>query len=780
MTSVVIVGAGVGGLTLAARLAHAGYRVTVVEKNAEPGGRVSRIVKDGFHFDMGPTILLMPDVYVSFFRDLGRDIAHYVQLEAMRTNYRVYFPDGSTLDVTPDQARMEAGLEAIEPGSAKGFRAFMATSGERYWTSRKAFVERRYDHVFQFLNPSMALTALRIGALGRLYSDVSRHFRDERLRQTFSFQSMYLGTSPTESPATFSLLPWTELFEGILFPKGGIYALIQAFQRVGTELGVQWRFSAPVAKVDDAGVTLASGERIDADLVVVNADLAGAVGTLVDDPRRYDRAKYTSSAVMFYIGLDRQLPGFEHHSVFFGEEYLESFDALFRRGELPGDPAFYTALPNRSDPSLAPPGGDALYVLVPAPSLPADGEARDLGVAALRERVLDRIGARAGFDLRPHIVTETVFTPKDWRDTFGLARGACFGLAHDVLRVGALRPAPKAPGHDNVYYVGASTRPGTGVPLVMIGARLVADQIREEHPLVRPDWEGVARVTETHARTFSLAARFLPGETRRAAQAVYAWFRRMDDAVDEPDGESIDALEAAIDRMERGGPAPDGGAAAMAVVMAQHGIPWDHVRTLLRGMRDDQGTVRLRDWSQLYTYAYRVAGVVGLVMARLFGARSREADDHAVSLGVGMQLANILRDVGEDLGRDRVYLPRAELHRYGIDEAELFGGRLAPADGPVDPRWRAFMESQVARARRYFADGLAGVPYLKPFLARWCVAVMGLVYGDILTAIEADGYRVFDRRARVGTWRKLGLVAQAFGVALGRRPERSAEAQAAK
>lgn len=765
MKRVVVVGAGVGGLTVAARLAHAGYAVTVVEKNAEAGGRASRLVKDGFHFDMGPTILLMPDVYADFFRDLGLELRDYVQLEPLTTNYRVYWPDGTRLDMTPDAPRMEAGLEAIEPGATAGFRRFMAKSGERYWTSRRAFVERRYDHLYQFLNPAMLWKAAKIGAFNLLYRDVSSHFRDDRLRQVFSFQSMYLGTSPTEAPAAFSLLPWTELSEGILFPKGGVYGLIAGMKRAAEAQGVRFRFGVTVHKVDDGGVTLADGERVEADVVVVNADLAGAAGRLVDEPRRFHRARFTSSGVMFYLGLDRQLPDFQHHSVFFGEGYLDAFEAIFRRGELPADPAFYTCLPNRSDPSLAPPGCDALYVLVPAPALPAEGEGRDLGIDALRERVLDRIGRVAGFDLRPHIVTETRFTPKDWRDTFALERGACFGLAHDVFRVAALRPAPKAPGHANVYYVGASTRPGTGVPLVMIGAKLVAAQILEEHPLVVPDWEGAAALTEKHARTFSLAARLLPAKTRRAAQALYAWLRRMDDAVDEPSGESIEALARAIDDMEAGRPAPDGIAAATALTMKEHGIPWSHVRTLLRGMRDDVGPVRIADWSGLYTYCYRVAGVVGLMMGRVFGATERAADDHAVSLGVGMQLANILRDVGEDLGRDRVYLAADELARHGLSEADL-RGRIRPDD----PRWQAFMREQVARARAYFEDGLAGVPYLRPFLARWCVAVMGLVYGDLLTAIEDSGYAVFDRRARVPALRKAWLVARAFRLALSTRP----------
>jgi len=760
----VIVGAGVGGLTLAADLAHRGYSVTVIEQNAEPGGRASRLVRDGFHFDMGPTILLMPDVYRRFFEGLGRRLEDYVDLRKMETNYRVFFPDGSEIDVTPDRARMEAQLEAMEPGSAEGFRRFFDVSGERYHVSRSEFVERRYDHIFQFLNPSSAWTALKLGAHRTLYGDISGHFKDDRLRQAFSFQSMYLGTSPTEAPATFSLLPYTELAEGILFPKGGVYALIQAFERVCIEEGVRFRYGTKVDRVIGkpvaTGVRLADGEVVEADLVVVNADLAGAVGTLVDEPRRYPRARYTSSAVMFHIGLNRQLPGFEHHTVFFGKGYLECFDAIFGRGELPEDPAFYVSLPNRSDPDLAPPGGDAMYVLVPAPTLRPDGSAPPIDLAKLREQVLDRVSERAGFDVRPHIVCETPFTPTDWASRFALARGACFGLAHDVLRVAALRPAPRSPAHENVYYVGASTRPGTGVPLVMIGARLVAEQIAEENPVVTPDWEGCAQVTEKHARSFSLAAPLLPVETRRAAQAVYAFFRRIDDAVDEADGRDLPALEAAIDAMEAGRPGPDGQAEAMGLTIRRYGIRWAWVRALLRGVQGDQGTVRVRDWSELYVYCWRVAGVVGLVMARLLGARDSTASDHAVSLGVGMQLTNILRDVGEDLGRGRVYLPSDELARFGLTPEEL-GPALA-----TDPRWVRFMEAQVARACAWFEHGLAGVGYLRPFSARWCAAAMGLVYGDILTAVEASGYQVFDRRNRVGTLRKLWLVVKAFGLAV--------------
>lgn len=769
---VLVVGAGVGGLTSAALLAHAGYRVTVVEKNHEAGGRASRLVKDGFHFDMGPTILLMPDVYDRFFAALGRRTADYVKLRRMETNYRVFFADGEQLDVTPDTPAMHAGLERIEKGAAAQFDAFMAKSGERYHRSRREFVERRYDHLFQFINPASVKTALELGALGKLYKDVSGHFRDERLRATFSFQSMYLGTSPTDSPATFSLLPYTELAEGILFPEGGIYALIQAFERVGREEGVEFRYDTAVEKVLEGpdrratGVRLAGGEVIEADLVLVNADLAAAAGTLVDEPRRFERAKFTSSGVMFYIGLDRKLPGFEHHNVFFGEKYLPTFDELFRDGRMPSDPAFYVALPNRSDPALAPPGGEAMYVLIPCPSLPADGSTPDPELARLREQVLDRVSERAGFDVRAHIVTETPFTPTDWKERFALARGSCFGLAHDMFRVAALRPAPKSPVHPNVYYVGASTRPGTGVPLVMIGAELVTQQIAEEHPVVAPDWEGCAEVTREHAKTFSFAARFLPGEVRRAAQAIYAFFRRIDDVVDEGGPETLPELVAAMDRMAAGGPAPDGKAAAMAEIMRRYRIDWGHVRSLVRGVSGDQGRVRLRSWPALYAYCYRVAGVVGLVMAPILGARLAAATGPAVQLGVAMQLTNILRDVGEDLDRDRVYLPLDELADHGLGADALFARELAPAEGPVDPRWAGFMQGQIARARAYFRHGYAGLGHLRPFSARLTAAVMGVLYEDILTSIEQSGYRVFDRRNRVSTLRKLALLPKALGLAL--------------
>jgi phytoene desaturase len=304
---------------------------------------------------------------------------------------------------------------------------------------------------------------------------------------------MYLGISPLDAPAIYALLPYTELVEGIWYPQGGIYRLIEAMRRIAEEIGVEIRTSTEVTGLrfignQVTGVRLAGGETIDADIVVANADLPGAYHRFVPEHLRPDfpdsrlrRLRFTASAYMLYLGVDRVYDHLQHHNVFFSGDFRANFDAIFRTLLLPADPSLYIAAPSRTDPSVAPPGHDALMVLVPVPHLARDGVDWDLEEPALRERLYDQLERLGLTDLRRHIRVERHVTPVDWRDTYGLTAGAAFGLAHDFMQVGYLRPGNRAKKVPNLYFVGASTVPGTGVPMVIIGSRLVTERILNEH-----------------------------------------------------------------------------------------------------------------------------------------------------------------------------------------------------------------------------------------------------------------------------------------------------------
>lgn len=485
--SAVVIGAGVGGLAAAARLAHAGLDVQVVEQTSAPGGRCAQLHADGYTFDMGPTILLMPEVVERTFQALGRKMSAYLRLQRCEPNYTIRFRDGSRLTLTSELTRMGEELERIEPGSFGRFLRFLALGRVQYRTSLDRFVTRNFDHLGQFLTPASVAGIFRARAHRRLYSVASEFFRDERLRAAVTFQTMYLGISPYESPAVYGLLAFSELGVGIWFPEGGLYALPRALERLAREVGVRIAYRTRVKRITfegqrARGVLLDDGTHLAADLVLCNADLPWAYRNLIDPGvtrlRRAGRLRFTSGGYMLYLGLDRQVPELGHHNVFLGSDYRGSFEDIFRRFRVPADPSFYVAVASRTDPSLAPAGRDGLYVLVPVPRQHPSLEWATVG-PTVRARVFARLRAE-GLDLERHVVTEHVFTPDDWAARFSLEHGSAFGLSHHFFQVGPFRPSNQDPKVRNLFFVGASTQPGTGLPTVMLSAELVVERMRRE------------------------------------------------------------------------------------------------------------------------------------------------------------------------------------------------------------------------------------------------------------------------------------------------------------
>lgn len=490
-TRIIVVGAGVGGLCAAVRLAHAGYQVEVVEKADGPGGRCGRLSSNGFSFDTGPTLLLMPEVLEETFAAVGRKLSDYLALRRCDPNYRLHFRDGSDVTFTTELTQMANELERIEPGAFRRYLEFLALGREQYKVSLERFVGRNFDSVLQMFTPGNLREVLRIKAHKKMYAEVWRFFGDDRLRAAMTFQTMYLGISPFEAPAVYGLLPFTELAVGIWFPQGGLYAVPLALEKLGRELGVRFHFGANVSSIDveagqARGVTLKDGTRLAADAVVCNADLPWAYKNLIDPQvsqlPRAEKLKYTSSAFMMYWGTRKKYPGLLHHNVVFGGDYRGAFRDIFERLVVPEDPAFYINAPAHSDPSMAPEGKDSLYVLVPVPNREAN---IDWGIEGprVREKVLSRLAELGHADLRENIEFERHLTPDDYEFTLNLERGSAFGLSHNFFQVGPFRPGNVDPNVSNLFFVGASTQPGTGLPMVMLSAKLVTERVLDGVPL---------------------------------------------------------------------------------------------------------------------------------------------------------------------------------------------------------------------------------------------------------------------------------------------------------
>ncbi len=489
--SVVVIGAGIGGLAAAARLARSGFDVRVVEKEPGPGGRCGRLVKDGFTWDIGPTILLLPEVLREHFSACGARLEDKLALSQCDPNYRMHFRDGSTLTMSPDLRKMRTELDRLAPGSFEGFMRFLELGHRQKEIAFRTFLSRTFEGPGEMIRPATVLALVRSRSYRSLYTVVSECVEDERLRIALTFQTMYLGLSPFDGPALFGLLPYTELADGIWYAAGGLSAIGAALAELAVEAGVRIDYGCAVKRIERTGegpsarasaVVCASGERIEADVVLANADLPYVYRELMGRPLRRTR-KYTSSAFMMFLGADRQWDSVLHHNVLFGGGYEQSFRSIFGERQVPDDPSFYVASPVGSDPSVAPAGSSALYVLLPVPHLSHGGldwsDARV--VKKLRDHVLGRLEETIAPGIRGAIRVEAQMTPVDWRDRFSLEHGSAFGLAHTLTQMAGMRPPNRDARTKNLYFVGASTQPATGIPNVLIGAKHVAARIAEEH-----------------------------------------------------------------------------------------------------------------------------------------------------------------------------------------------------------------------------------------------------------------------------------------------------------
>ncbi|MCE9645038.1 MAG: phytoene desaturase [Chloroflexi bacterium] len=486
-----IIGAGIGGIATAARLAKNGYDVTVLEKNDTPGGRCNQIIKDGHRFDIGPTLFLMPEVWEETFASLGEKMSDHIDLRRIDPTYKVRFDDGLQLELTSDIGKMQSQLEKVEKTAFTGFLNYIAEGSRHYKISLEKFVGRNFFNIFEYFSLSNLPLIFKLKALDKHYRNTGRFFKDERLKAAFTFQNMYLGLSPYDAPATYSLLQYTELAEGVWYPMGGMYAGILALTALAEKLGVKFIFNAPVKRlhVDRSkviGAELEDGRQFHADLFVGNADLPYIYDQLLPDraeARKLIEDKlYTCSTIMFYWGVDKEYPQIAHHNVFLGGDYKASFEKIFNEHTLPEIPSFYVHAPKRTDPAAGPEGQDTLYVLMPVGHLDArSSQDWDALVKRARQTVLNRLGKEMGAtDLESHIKFEIVYQPKTWKERFNLVNGSAFGLSHNFWQVGYLRPHNRHNKYKNLYFAGASTHPGTGLPIVLLSARLTTERILKE------------------------------------------------------------------------------------------------------------------------------------------------------------------------------------------------------------------------------------------------------------------------------------------------------------
>jgi phytoene desaturase len=495
--TVVVIGAGLGGLAAAIRLANAGCAVTVVETHERPGGKLGTLERGGFRFDTGPTIFTLPGLLADLFADSGERLADHLDLVPVEPAFRFSFRDGVELRLGADLRELTAQLTALDPRDVAGFLAFLARSSRIYDELMTYFFRRSFGGPREMFAPRVARAGLALDVTRSLEARMRGYFRDPHLRHIMTFKSIYVGTPPHQVPAAYAAIPYLEFIYGVWFARGGrgLHAIAEELAALAERRGVTIRYRAPVKEIavgaDGArgrarGVILADDEFIPADAVVSNADLTHTYGELIAPRwrRKYTAARLaryepSSSAFILYLGVDRAYERLEHHNVFFPEDYAGEMRRIFVEKRPPADPTIYIGDFARSDPALAPPGQSALYVLAPVPHItPAFDWAREAD--AYRDLIIGKVKGLGLPDIEERIVVEERWTPLDFAARHHNNRGSIFGLSGKWSQSTFFHPPNRSEEVRGLYLVGGSAQPGGGIPLVLLSGEITAGLVAED------------------------------------------------------------------------------------------------------------------------------------------------------------------------------------------------------------------------------------------------------------------------------------------------------------
>jgi phytoene desaturase len=457
------------------RLAHRGHKVTILEKTDVVGGRNRTITVNDCTFDAGPTLLMMLDPFFQLFRDVGERLENHLEISLCDPNYRVFFADDSRIDCTSNMAKMVRNIERLSgPDDASRYPPLLGRLADLYRVSLPAFVRKNYDSPFDLIRPSSARMALRHGMLGNLAKGMERVFTDPKLHMLFCLQTMYLGLSPFQAPWVYAVLAYMEYGEGIWYPKGGMVEITDAVARLATARGAEIRLNSPVVAIEGRRVRLQSGQTLEASAVICNADLPFAERSLLPQTNKLPSRRYSCSAYNLYLDYKGELPEVLHHNIFLGRDFKANLDQIFRNHQVPEDPAFYLAVSSKTDASKAPQGHSNIQILIPSPNLDHAWSEED--GARLEKVVFERLAAETSFDPGRVCAIKRI-VPRDWLSMLNLDRGAAFGLSHELLQTACFRASNKSKSSPGTYFVGASTVPGNGLPMVLISAELVEQRL---------------------------------------------------------------------------------------------------------------------------------------------------------------------------------------------------------------------------------------------------------------------------------------------------------------
>jgi phytoene desaturase len=480
-SDVVVVGAGLAGLSATLHLLGSGRAVTLVEQDPCPGGRVGDRRSDGHTLDTGASVLTMPELLEEAFAAVGQRLRDRVPLARLDPAYRAHFADGSTVHLHTDAEAMEAEIRAVAGGQdALGYRRLRRWLTELYAAQRDHFIGADFDSPLRLLRPELVRLAA-LGGFGRLGPRIARFLRDERLRRLFSFQALYAGLDPARALAAYGVISYMDTVAGVYYPLGGMGGIARGMAAAAEQAGATLRLGTRVTALEWSGARVRAvrtehGERIGCRAVVLATELTTAYALLGRRPRRPVPLRFSPSAVVLYGHSPRSWPALSHHTIFFGAAWRRTFGEILHEGRLMGDPSLLVTRPTATDPALSTGGRQVISVLAPAPNLGAAAIDWPRLGPAYRDELLRTLSARGldGFD-GAYRVSE-IATPHTWAQR-GMAQGTPFSLAHTLSQTGPFRPANRVRGADNVVLAGCGTTPGVGIPPVVISGRLAAARI---------------------------------------------------------------------------------------------------------------------------------------------------------------------------------------------------------------------------------------------------------------------------------------------------------------
>ncbi len=493
---VLVVGAGVAGLSAAIRLQNAGYEVEIFEKTDKCGGKMDQIKKDGYTYDVGPTLVMMPAIYKEIFEIAGKNPDDYIKLKKLNPMYDVYFnrEEFTHYSLSSDLGDLMKIMEKKGGKVASGFINYLSDIYKRYLVALKYFITRSFRSWKDFYNPKMIHQALKLKTFDSADSMMNRYIGSKDISQIFSFQTLYIGVSPKKGPSLYNIIPMIELLYGVWFPEGGMHSMAQGMARLFTELGGKIHYNTPVKEIlienkKAVGLEL-EDQTVNGDYIVSNADFPYTMKELIKDKsakgkytdKKIDKMDYSCSCLIFYWGMNKKYEQLETHTFIVAADLDRNLKQIFD-GDFVDDASVYLSVPSRGDESMAPKNKDAFYVLIPVSELSvAKYEYNDQMIAKYKKVALDKLKRLPGCEnVENEIVSEIVMTPIDFKNKFNAYNGATFGIQPTLRQSNHFRPQAKAKKCENLYFAGSSTHPGAGVPIVMESGKICSEELRRDN-----------------------------------------------------------------------------------------------------------------------------------------------------------------------------------------------------------------------------------------------------------------------------------------------------------